>query len=37
MSQVTWAFGEVTGTEDAFQRTTAHNEKQKDVSGKKAN
>ena len=33
MSQVTWAFGEVTGTEDAFQRTTAHNEKQKDASG----
>ena len=33
MSQVTWAFGEVTSLENAFQRTTAHEEKQKDASG----
>lgn len=33
MSQVTWAFGEVTNLENAFQRTTAHDAKQKDASG----
>jgi len=33
MSQVTWAFGEVTSLENAFQRTTAHEEKQKDSKG----
>ncbi len=33
MSQVTWAFGEVTSLENAFQRTTAHEEKKKDASG----